>query len=500
MEALRLCEAKDRDFNALFQRQYFLSEERGLCPEGWQSRKLGEWYLYHCPDLPLAELKDADGKKVGFLLGVAVARDGGLFPGGRKLSRKAGSRVFWDDVEAEIEGLAGRYVVIVTNFREMRVYFDPVCDLAAVFDPECRVVASSLFLCLHRPLRRNRRMDHRGPLRQQHNFALQHTPDRFVKRVMANHYLDLRTFCLVRHYPHGDENFETTEAELEDSMARIVTRLRQIMAALLNNYACVIPVTGGNDSRNLIACCGDNIGLARRLFTFHMNKMSGFDCMIAQEIAADLGAELDIIDVLAQADHPLFEKQAMHRKRWDLAYATGYSWPGTSPETIVAAELVPEADLLIRGNVMELMRANQYLPGDWYSFSIEQALRKLRVAPQIDETQVAIWEPEYMMWADSLPRNATARIYDFAFAELLLPNTMGGMLIAPAPQFYMNAFSDRELMRLALSMDPKVRRENKMNTMLVEMAHPSLNRIERTGRFKKNPDNHARYDALFGQG
>ena len=497
MEAYNICKANGRDFNKIFRRQYFLTQTKGLCPEGWKTRKTGDWYLYHCPDLPMADLKDAAGKRVGFFLGIGVGRHGGMYPGKGNFQKKITARDFWPTASAEIEGIAGRYLAILTDGRESRVYFDPVCDLSAVYDPVGQVVASSLLLCLHRPLQRNRRMDHRGVVRQKHNFALQQTADRFVKRGLANHYLDLNTFQLVRHFPHGDEVFEATLDDLDASMDRIVTRLQQIMAALLTNYRCVIPVTGGNDSRNLIACCGENLDKATGLFTYHMNKMSGFDCMIAQQIGDAMGVKVDTIDVLAPEHAPLFDKQAMHRKRWDIAFATGYNWPGTSPETVVAAGLAPEGDILIRGNVMELMRANQYEPGNWYNFSVKHALGKLRPAPEIDETQVAIWGPEYMMWVDTLPKNARNRIYDFAFAEQLLPNTMGGTLIAPTSQFYMNAFCDRELMTLALSMDPRVRRGNKMNLGLIERACPKLNRIERASMYRKNPENHYLYDKQF---
>lgn len=439
-------------------------------------------------------------RRSDFFWGLGSGPGGGLYPGKGQLPQKAGAARFWNAVEAEIEGTAGRYVAIISDGRDTRIYFDPVCDMSTIYDPVNRVAASSLLLALHRPFERNRRMGHRGPLRLKHNFALQQTGDQHAKRVMANHYLDLRNFCLVRHFPHGDESFETGAADLEDSMAQIVARLGQIMAALLENHDCVVPVTGGNDSRNLLACAGPHLGKAESLFTYHINKMSGFDCMLGQQIGEVLGMEVEVIDVLAPAHAPRFEKHEMHRKRWDIAYATGYNWPGTSPETVVAAELAPPGEILIRGNVMELMRANQYRPGDWYSFSLEHALRKLRVAPQIDETQVAIWGPEYMMWMDTLPENARHRVYDFAFAELLLPNTMGGTLIAPTPQFYMNAFSDRKMMSLAMSMDPKIRRKNRMNTLLVEMANPALNRIERTNRFKKNDANHQKYLEGFGAG
>ena len=429
-----------------------------------------------------------------------MGQDGALIADGLRLPGQIGEGGFWRAAERVIEGIAGRYVVLISDGCATRLYFDPVCDMAAVFDPRMRVVASSLLLCLHRPLRRNRRMPHEGPLKKRHNYALQQTPDRDATRAMPNHYLDLRSFCLARHYPRGDERFERGPEELEETCAAIVARLRQVMAALLGGHRCVIPVTGGNDSRNLLACCGAGLDRAEALFTFHMNKMTGFDCMIARRIGDRLGVPVRMIDVLAPAHAPLFEKERMHRMRWDVAYATGYQTSGSSPGAVRPATLAPGGDVLVRGNVMELMRANQYPPGMWDGFSLAHGLDKLRVAPRIDAAQEAAWGPDYMMWADTLPANARRRIYDFAFCEQLLPNTMGGVLIAPAPQFYMNAFADRGMMALALSMHPAARRANRMNRMLVDLACPGLNEIDRANAFKREAGNHAAYDREFGHG
>jgi len=46
--------------------------------------------------------------------------------------------------ERTIEGIAGRYVVLLSDGVRPRVYMDPVCDMALVYDPVARVAASSL--------------------------------------------------------------------------------------------------------------------------------------------------------------------------------------------------------------------------------------------------------------------------------------------------------------------------------------------------------------------
>jgi hypothetical protein len=133
-------------------------------------------------------------------------------------------------------------------------------------------------------------MPHRGPLKGKHNYALQQTADRYVKRALPNHYLSLRTFSPVRHFPRGHEVFEADETQFDTICERIAKRLKQVTTTLLTNFDCVLPVTGGNDSRNLLACAADVLGQTKTgLFTHHINKMSGFDCMIGQDIGKVLG-------------------------------------------------------------------------------------------------------------------------------------------------------------------------------------------------------------------
>ncbi|MFO7770172.1 MAG: hypothetical protein R6V38_02255, partial [Roseovarius gahaiensis] len=338
-----------------------MSEDGGLCPEGWVTRRLKGWHLYHCPELRVAEILATNGRRVGWFLGIGVAQDGSLFPSGARLPVAADDTTFWPVAESMIEGVAGRYAAILSDGREERIYHDPVCDLSCVFDPTSRIVASTLLLCLHRPLVRNRRMPHRGPLKGKHNYALQQTADRYVKRALPNHYLSLRTFAPVRHFPRGDEVFEADEAQLDIICERIAKRLKQVTTTLLTNFDCVLPVTGGNDSRNLLACAAGVLGQTQTvLFTHHINKMSGFDCMIGQQIASVLGQDVQVIDVTDPVHQDQFQPDAVKRLRWDVGYATGYQTLEPGNGVAMAVQLAPAGQCLLRGNVMELMRANQY--------------------------------------------------------------------------------------------------------------------------------------------
>lgn len=493
-----VCAATNRDFGKIFRRQYFMTRQPGMCPDGWTERVFGGWHLCHCPDLPVADIVDGAGQAAGWLIGIAVTARGTLFNRDPVLSVTAEDPRFWDHAEALIEGWAGRYAVAISDGRDMRLYVDPVCDMAAVYDPQGHVVASSLLLCLHRPMQPNTRMPFKGPVKGLHNYALQQTPDRIARRAMANHYLCLRTFRMIRHFPKGHETLARPAEDLETVCKLVVSRLRGIMAALLDGYDCIIPVTGGNDSRNLLACGFDHLDKAAGFYVYHSgNKASGLDVLLAVELGKAIGIDVQVVDVAAPPYRSQLQGRPARRARWDMVFSSGYQLTGKNPAERLAPTLAPPGDVLIRGNVMELMRANQWKAGDFDNVSVEHGLRKLVVAPEINETVIREWGPDYTAWMDTLPTNAGSRVYDFAFCELLLPNTMGGWLVTQGTHFAMNAFNDRAIIANVISLPPRLRRRNRLNREIIRLACPALAQVSLINEAKKESRWQAEYHDTF---
>ena len=498
IEAIRMCRNTGRNFAEVFRRQYVLTRDKDLCPEEWTLRTHAGWHLCHCPDLPVVEIKDAAGNCAGWLLGIAIPPAGGLLSDDPTLPSAPCDPGFWNDTEEMIAGLAGRYLVMVWNGEKGRIYTDPVCDLALVFDPETQMAASSVFMCLNRELEENPRVSFRGPIKGQHNFALQQTADRAVRRAMANHYLCLRTFGMVRFAPRDTASFEGSPETLHDACTAMNARLGQIMEVLLTRFEACVPVTGGQDSRMLLASCLPYLDEAKAFYTHHSgNKNSGFDCLIAQEIGQLLGIDVQIVDVAKGALRDQLSGRAARRLYWTLLIATGYQLAGGSPGDKLASTQAPAGDLIIRGNVMELLRANQWPAGEFTNFSLNQGLAKLRVAPRITAEAEAEWGPDYLAWRETLPEAARPRTYDFAFCELLLPNTMGGWLIGQRSHFVMNAFNDRSLIETAISLPPKMRRRGRVNATMMSLAPPELAQVTAMNEARKSQQWHEAYDKQF---
>lgn len=180
-----------------------------------------------------------------------------------------------------------------------------------------------------------------------------------------------------------------------------------------------------------------------------------------------------------------------------MVFSSGYQLTGKNPAERLAPTLAPPGDVLIRGNVMELMRANQWKAGDFDNVSVEHGLRKLVVAPEINETVIREWGPDYTAWMDTLPTNAGSRVYDFAFCELLLPNTMGGWLVTQGTHFAMNAFNDRAIIANVISLPPRLRRRNRLNREIIRLACPALAQVSLINEAKKESRWQAEYHDTF---
>lgn len=493
----RVCKDRGRDFGTLFQRQYVLSETPVSCPPGWSELRHQGWQLCHCPDLPVTEIHDDAQRPVGWFIGIAIGSHGRIFADDARLPVASAHSSFWAGVETVIAGLAGRYIAVIWNKAAGRVYTDPSCDMALVYDPTSRMAASSLLLALCRDIEENPRMPKLGPVHGAHNFALQQTPDKHARRAMANHYLCLENFDMRRFFPAETTRVSQGRDRLTAVCEEIAARLSEIMRALVARYACVIPITGGRDSRLILGACQPDFR-ETRFFVHHTgNFSSGLDCLIAREIARKLSIDLEIVDVAAPEHRADLMGRSAKRRRWDIIYSSGYQMAGKTPGDRLAPLLAPAGDVLIRGNVMELLRANQWKPGAFGKISVAHGLTKLRVAPTIDAEVLAQWGPDYETWMESLPIGARERIYDFAFCELLLPNTMGAMLSGHGRHFAMNAFNDRGLIMAALSMPPRLRRRGRMVERLSQILAGNLSDIDHVTEARKKPEWRAAYRQEF---
>jgi len=460
--ALQFCKERDLSFQHLFVRQYCLSKNPLPRVADWkQPNRLLDWGLTHCPKLECRSLKDRSGRPLGWLLGTAIDQDGNVIKSSKAytLPIDSASANFWEDLETDISRLAGKYIAFVITPQGKRVYFDPVMDLPAVYNAKEKLVGTSPLITLTHPMKINHRANHKWIIKEGGNYGMQQTCDPDVQRALSNHYLDLDSFALHRHWPNSDETFDRQPGSLQDTAEFIVARLGQITGALLENYSCAVPLSGGADSRTLAFSAKSKLQLAKACFSHRTNWITGIDCYLATQMANVLGVGLQIIDAVDVIRNQAISPDHVRKLRWDFCHRTGYQNAPSNTE-LVASDLIPEADFVIRGNIMDMTRANQWPRS--FKFSIGHAISKLAIGGRPTEENLNYWAPEYKNWLTTVPTHARARAYEFAFVEHLLPNTLGARLMGYNKASYINPFNDRSLIKACMQVSPESRKSGEL--------------------------------------
>ncbi|WP_306121205.1 hypothetical protein [Roseovarius sp. MMSF_3359] len=466
LAAKEICEKGGLDFGHLFARQYSFSRQPLPRMNGWKyPKRLRGWGLAHCGKLHHTALQDKNGEAIGWLLGVAVDRQGEAIGKTHRFAISLKDKGFWGFVEQEITFFAGRYVAFLLTDKGDRVYFDPVMDLPAVFNAGEKTVASSPLMALMRPVRANHRLSRRHILKKGGNYGMQQTCDPDVVRGLSNHYLDLESFSLHRHWPVEANRFEAPDGDLNETAAMMVARLGQITGAILENHACLLPISGGLDSRTLAFSARDRLHHADGVYAHRTTWISQFDCYVGMQIAGELGLakRFQVVDGLKAIQEDRYSAEKLRRLRWDFCHRTGYQH-APKPAELAVADLLPEAGYILRGNIMDMARANQWRRD--MVFDVGHGVSKLVLGGRTDDENLAYWGPEYSNWMDTLPGPARARALDFAFVEQLLPNTLGGRLIGYGNACYLNPFNDRTLIQACMSVDPARRKSGELNKAL----------------------------------
>ena len=462
--AQRASETAQTRFEQAFEGQYRLSKTASPSPpDEWVIDHVQGWHLVHCPSLPSCTLLDAQGIKIGWLLGYAVGADGQLVgPDLVKLKRAYSDDTFWDYISSELTWYAGKYTAILITPNGGRAYFDPVVDLPAVFNHSEHALASSPLMALSTPLRVNPRIKYPRIRKRGGNYGMGQTCDIRVMRVRGNHYLDLDSFAQHRYWPLETDSFEQ-ENELPESARIITTRLGEVTGALLANYDCLMPLTGGNDSRTLAFSARKSMYLAKACYSHRTNYKTGVDSEIGAKLAHALGHELHQIDALSAIETNQITETEISKLRQNFYLATGYQNAPSDAE-LVAGDMLPEGQVVLRGNVLDLTRANQW-PRDC-KFYLGHGIDLLAIGTRSAEENRVYWASEYQEWAKTLPTGAQFFLYDFAFMELQAPCTLGARLQGYPHAAYVNPFNDRRMLAECIRTPTNLRKKGLLNAAL----------------------------------
>lgn len=234
-----------------------------------QEVKVGEWQL-----VVLGNLYDPDNQAYSNRdIVKALAQD---------LLQENGG---YETVEHALSRLAGRWVLIVGSPSTTRIYHD-ACGLKSVFytmgSSQERVVASqpALIEDIGSTVRDLNIVDQ---IEQGSNWGcwpVNVTPYLNVAQLIPNHWLDLDTGRTGRYWPTST----VQERPLKDVASEMADMISKTIGAMASRDKLTFSVTGGIDSRMLIACCPEAVRRQSTFFTIKTKTTPGYDISIPKRI------------------------------------------------------------------------------------------------------------------------------------------------------------------------------------------------------------------------
>jgi hypothetical protein len=459
----------------LYSYQFALVPDGSATLDGFVSRPFGTRTLVHCPKLEVARLTDANGTDIGVCLGIAVDRFGVRIASERQLDVEIGNEGFWEIIESLAIDLAGRWLLIVTDGTQTRIYGDAAGMYNCVYDPVKGGVGSTLLMSLLREIAESDEVDYTRTISDGLRLPFGRTRDAHARRLAVNHYLTLEDWSETRFWPKPGMLGEAPEGEELLVVAAIRDRLAAIFAGIATSIPTAVGVSGGNDSRNLVAAGKDTLGHIRRFYSWTHNFNSRTDFRSAALMMETLGYPVE--RHMAAAEPYTEDEIADRNARYERM--TGYSVGLHQMYNVKMQSQPPAGEVIMTGNVMEALRAAHWKsPNTNRRNVLKFGLKRcLFVGGHLfDGPFVRQWLPHYRAWMESLPPDAQQRYIDVTFVEHNLPN-LGTTFFSYQDNFLLCPFNDRRIVQLCAQLPVDYRFRNEANRDFLAIAAPELSDV-----------------------
>ena len=251
---------------SLFHGQFVIQNGNVDAPVDWVREQCHDWALAVAPSCRVHKLEDSDGSHCGWLLGNPVSADGLYETGSGKSNDILIGKYIESDVDIErfIYRHGGRFVAIVLTPSSSRMYLDPLGSMAVVFHRKKSIAASTtgLLVADEASWPNENRTETEFPWNRAGPggfFPCDLTYDASIGKVLPNHYLDLRTREVVRHWPVPGIGPDTLGDPAVHVATIHATVSRQIGAFVKGTGGALSGLTSGRNSRTILACSRDHL-------------------------------------------------------------------------------------------------------------------------------------------------------------------------------------------------------------------------------------------------
>lgn len=444
------------DFGSFPKQWVITSDDPGEIIGGKQDLFSG-WYVTVAESVPILRLCHADGSEFGRLIGwVIEGQHLHLEDRTLKLTPQ-------DTPDRFFERLAGRFVMLWRDAAGgVRFLEDASGGLPAIYVPDARMIGATVTLldCVH-PLPVDRDVEDIFNFPERRGFLpFGLTPKQGAYRLMPSHELELDGFSVKRIWP--DVPLVRIDADgLSEQARETASVLREQVAAVLAQGETTLLLSGGRDSRVVLAAARDRTATLR---TETLGNSRSRDVFIAGRVAQMAGLPHRQLSVLPCPDQELTDwLDRSGRMMFDPVSRLG--------PTVRANDT---GALSISGTGAEIMRASNWGAPDLSDDKLElsRLLEKIRMPDHPRIRRAA------QNWLDELPDIDAPHALDLAKIEQIHGCWSGAAVyghVQKRPSIL--PFSGRRLYDLALKVPLADRLEETFHTAVLNELWPELERV-----------------------
>jgi hypothetical protein len=430
---------------------------------GAVAHEAGGWTVQAFAGAPVLPVENAQGQRIGLLLGTAIDyRAGTVVDAPVRLDLPAGAKARDAAIEAALYRFGGSWLCLLAGDGIERIYLDADGTLSLVYDPKARAAASTTGLLLDDAAyasRFDRNLYTLLDVNGEGWFPSGLTAHKGVRRLLCNHSLDLATFQASRHWPAKDF---AHDGSTEESAQRVAAIVRAQAEALLARGRVVVALTGGNETRLLLAAYRPLI--KDLTFVTVAAPSTERDVVLAKALAQRFGLRHVLL--------PLREASPAEQASW--LYATGHCVTGpnmVSHPTI--RPLAAQFDYFLGGLGGEIGRAFFWRDTDTADMPLSVADLVPRFGmPQADAVTEATAD---WLWGVQGFNGLTQ--LDLAYMELRMSAWSAAQTYAQSFVNHLHPLIAREIYALMLNLPPEAKRGNRLIKSAIAQSWPELGEI-----------------------
>lgn len=423
---------------------------------------LGHLYLSLGDGLEVISILDACGDSVGKLIGFPIDLEAGrVLARGDTITSQLSADNLETFVEHLFERLAGRFLLLVDHGGHLRIYADGSAQVPCVYDPDLRIAAASAHAVwggAEYDRRLNKSLFEQLNIQGEGWFPAGLTAHEGLFRLLPNHYLDLHSWQVQRHWPKADLVLCDDPHQVTRELTDIVRQ--QVYILLRSSKKVAQAMTAGRETRALLACAKP---YAKDVTFVTVSGEQGYqtDTLIAQKIITDLGYEHRSLPVQMATEGGL--SLYMHRGGHCVGDTNARTHPSVRP-------LYDEGYCFVGGSGGEVGRGFFWRPSDTSEMSITAkdliARMGLPAAPLLTE--------KMEHWVRALPTRNAFFAMDLAYIEHRM-GAWGGAQFCSDPTLVRFApLVNRRAIRLLLSLPEDWKRSSRLFEDILQHNAPEL--------------------------